>query len=354
MGFCYINIFKVAKQHNIRLSRTSISSIESESLLTSQNQIALTIFILLIVFIICWTPFFSYMMYMSINHIKNPDAFAQSFGQASYWFVFLNSSINPFVYGIRNPLIRKELYSMCCGRFQYGKRRNSLEKAHESDLDSSPGSPQPFTGCDKSSPVYPAYINAVALSEEDIASPYEGIGKLTSDRGTQTGQDWQILSVQDLPHVYITNEPSCLRNETPSSSGFASLSVLQQKIYTYTDSAIEVTCSTCSSTCSESDHVMISGSEEVRCSSESEVNSLCGECESGPVSAVCSTSGSCCCQGNDDESCSYSSVSNHTKEFSQDGGHNCVYVKNKKKADIVSTTVKASEKFKIGWMESQL
>ncbi|KAL9979321.1 hypothetical protein ACROYT_G016969 [Oculina patagonica] len=249
MGFCYINIFKVAKQHNIRLSRTSISSIESESLLTSQNQIALTIFILLIVFIICWTPFFSYMMYMSINHIKNPDAFAQSFGQASYWFVFLNSSINPFVYGIRNPLIRKELYSMCCRRFQYGKRRSSLEKAHGSDLDSSPGSPQPFTGCDKSSPVYPAYINAVALSEEDIASPYEGIGKLTSDRGTQTGQDWQILSVQDLP----------------------------RKIYTYTDSAIEVTCSTCSSTCSESDHVMISGSEKVTCSSESEVDSLCGE-----------------------------------------------------------------------------
>lgn len=348
MGFCYINIFKVARQHNKRLSRTSLSSIHSESLLTSQNQIALTIFILLIVFIICWTPFFSYMMYMSTNHIKNPDAFAQSFGLASYWFAFLNSSINPFVYGIRNPLIRKELYSMCCRRFQYGKRRNSLEKENGSDRDSYSGPPQPFADCNKSSPVYPAYINAVALSEEDIVSPYEGIGKLTTDRETQTGQVWQILSVQDLPHVNYTNESSCLRNET-LLSGFASLSVLQQKIYT--DSANEVTCSTCSSTCSESDHVMISGSEEVTCSSESEVDSLCGECESGPV---CSTNGSCCCQGNDDELNSYSSVSNHTKEFSQDGGHNRVYVKNKKKADFVSTTVKASEKFKIGWIESQL
>ena len=337
MGFCYISIFKAARQHNIRLSRMSLSSIESKTSLTSQNQITLTIFILLIVFIICWTPFFSYMMYMTINHIKNPDAFVQGLGLASYWFAFLNSSINPFVYGIRNPLIRKELYSMCFRKFQDGQRRNSVEKAQGSGRDSDSGPPELFTSCNKASPVYPAYINAVALSEEDIISPNEGIDKLTTHKGTRTGQDWQVLSVQDLPDVYFRNDSSFLPNESRSSG-----SVLQQKIYT--DNANEVTCCSYSSACSESDQLMISGTEEVTCSSESEVDSLCGDCESG---LECSTNGSYCCQGDKDKPNSFSSVSNYTKEISQDGG-------NKKKVGFVSATLKASKKFKIGWIESQL
>ena len=278
---------------------------------------------------------------MSINHIKNPDAFAQGLGLASYWFAFLNSSINPFVYGIRNPLIRKDLYSMCFRKFQDGQRRNSVEKAHGSGRDSDSGPPELFISCNKASHVYPAYINVVALSEGDNISPNEGISKLTTHKGTRNGQDWQVLSVQDSPDVYFRNDPSFLRNES-RSSGFASLSALQQKIYT--DNANEVTCPSCFSACSEGDHVMISGTEEVTCFSESEVDSSCGDCESG---LECSTNGSYSCQGDKDKPNSFSSVSNYAKEISQDGG-------NKKKVGFVSATLKASKKFKIGWIESQL
>lgn len=334
MGFCYISIFRAARQHSLRLSRMSLSSIDSEILLYSQNQIALTIFILLIVFIICWTPFFSYMMYMSTNHIKYPDEFAQSLGLVSYWFLFLNSSINPFAYGVRNPLIRKELYAKCCRRSQNGQRRSSSDKLRGSDHDFYPGPPQPFASCNIS-PVYPAYINVDTLSEEEIVSPNEGTGKLTTDRETQTGQVCHILSVQNLPRVYFTNKPSSfIRNETPLSE-FKSLS---------TDSANEVTCFTCPSTCSESDHVMISGSEEVTCSSESEVNCLCDECAS---SSECSTNGPCCCQGDEKESNSCSLLSRHTNGSDY-------RIKNTNKATLVSTTLKSRERFKVGWIESQL
>lgn len=336
MGFCYVNIFRAARQHSIRLSRMCLSSIESEISLSSQSQIALTIFIMLIVFVLCWTPYFAYTMYMSARHVKTPDASAQSLGLASYWCAFLNSCINPFVYGVRNPLIRKELYSMCCGRFQNGRRRNSLGKEHAC-CDSYLRPPQRYTGCNKTPLAYPAYINVVALSEEDIVSPNDGICKLAIDRGTQTGLGSQILSFQELPHVYSTNEPSCLRNETLS---------LQQDCIN-TDSANEVTCSTCSSACSESDHVTISSSEEVTCSSESlaEVDSLCSDCESEG-----STNRTCSCDGDEGVSSSCSSISSHTKEFSRDVYNH----KNTKKVSLLSSKVKTIGKFKIVWMESQL
>ena len=281
------------------------------------------------------------MMYMSTSHARNPDTFTQRLGLASYWFAFLNSSINPLVYGIRNPLIRKEMYSVCCRRFHDGRRRKSLEKAHTSDHDSYPGPPQSFSRCDKSFPVYPAYINVVAMSEEDIVSPNEGIGKLATDRGIETGKVWQILSAQDLPHVYFTNEQVCLRNNETLLSGFASIPQLQQKIYT--DSANE---ETCSSTCSESDHVIISGSEVTRSSVS---DSVCSDCESGPD---CATNG-LRCQDDENESNSCTSILNQTKGFSQDFNH-VNDAKNTKKIAFVSTTVKARQKFKIGWMESQL
>ena len=344
MGFCYINIFRAARQHNIRVSRMSLTSIESEISLTSQKQIALTIFIMLIVFIICWTPFFSYMMYMSIQHIKTPDAFAQSLGLVSYWFAFLNSSINPFVYGVRNPLIRKELYSMCCQRFQNDQQ--AQEKGHASEGEPYSPPPQPHRDWNKTFSAYPSYINAVTLSEEDVVSPNEGIGKPTMDRGTQTAQAWRILSIGDLPHIYFTDDPSCLRNET-LPNGFTSLASLHQNVHT--GSANELMCSTCSSACCESDHVMISG--VVTCSSESEIDSLCSGCQSN---SECSTyDGSSSCEGREVDSNLCSSLSDHTKEHFQDDYHHAT-VNSTKGAVFLSTTTKAYEKSKIIWMETQL
>lgn len=345
MGFCYINIFRVARKHNIRLSRMSLTSIESEILLTSQNQIALTIFVMLIVFIICWTPFFSFTMYMSIHHMKIPNAFARSWCLVSYFFAFLNSSINPFVYGLRNPLIRKELYSLCCRRFQNDQQ--AREKMHPSECEPRSPPPQLDSDWNKTCSAYPPYINVVTLSEEDIVSPNEGIGKPTADRGTQTVQAWQILSVEDLPQFYLTEDPSCLRNET-LPNGVTSLASLHQNAFTGT--ANEVTCSTCSSACSENDHVIISGRQEVTCSNES-VDSRCSSCQSNSACSTCD--GSSSCEGREGDSDSCSSLSDHTKELFRDDYHPAT-VKNTDEAVSLSTSTKASEKCKIIWMETQL
>lgn len=187
IGFCYINVFLKARGLDIRLSRMPSSNINSESSLSQQRQVAVTVFMRLIVFIVCWSPYFAYMMYLSARQVKSPNAFARGLGLASYWFAFLNSCINPFVCGIGDRKIRKSLYSRGCNRkFRRGRERHySLRKAHD-HCDSCLVTPLPLIDCDKTSPPYPAFINVVALTEEDITSPNEKIDKATVDSGTQT------------------------------------------------------------------------------------------------------------------------------------------------------------------------
>ncbi|XP_022789217.1 tyramine receptor Ser-2-like [Stylophora pistillata] len=238
IGFCYINVFLKARALGIRRPSMSLSTIKSESSLSQQSQVAVTVFMRLIAFILCWSPYFAYMAYSTAGQVKSPNAFARGLGLASYWFAFLNSCINPFVYGIGDREIRKPLYLMCCNRkFRRGRERYSLRKAHQ-HCDSFLGTPLPLVDCDKTSPPYPAFVNVVALTEKDIASPNEGIDKATVDRGTQTCENWKISSFQDLPHVYIV--------DGASSTTYQVFPLQLQKQKTFSDHAYDVTCSSCS------------------------------------------------------------------------------------------------------------
>lgn len=105
MGFAYVRIFKAAGQHNRRISRSFTDS-EMASSLSNQTQIAITVFIMLIVFICCWTPYFVYVIYITANHRQ--DVISRDLVLAAYWCVFMNSSLNPYIYGVRNPAIRAE------------------------------------------------------------------------------------------------------------------------------------------------------------------------------------------------------------------------------------------------------
>ncbi|XP_031565159.1 octopamine receptor beta-2R-like isoform X2 [Actinia tenebrosa] len=127
MGFAYVKIYKTARLHNRRMSHTSMTTRVSTSR-SIQNQIALTIFIMLMVFIICWTPYFIYVAYITANHVTND--LTGDLGLAAYWCVFLNSALNPYIYGIRNPHFRaafKEVWMSAtrsfCSLFSNVKKR---------------------------------------------------------------------------------------------------------------------------------------------------------------------------------------------------------------------------------------
>ena len=350
MGFCYVNIFRAARRHNIRVSRISLISTDSEKLVSSQNQVAVTIFIMFIAFFLCWTPYFAYMVYMAALQIKSPDAFMRCFGLASYWCAFLNSCIDPFVYGVRNPLIRKELRAKCCRRYQDScSRHNSMQKAQISreNGESHLKPPQLYADSDETTPVYPAYINFVALTEEDIVSPNEGISKLTTDRSNQTGHVLQPLTTQDLCKVstHFITEQDCGRNQTPPKGFTVSPFLFQDNA----DTTKDITCSRRLSACSENDHVTNSDAKMVTCFSDSSEDSSCSDGDSVKSVSSCSCDNESCfsCDG---PSCSSKSCVTNTfsSYFS-----NQTHTKNTKTVSFLSTK-ETAKKFKIGWMESQL
>lgn len=158
---------------------------------------------------------------------------------------------------------------MCGRKFQNGagpQTANSKNKT-QNNSDSCESYLKPLqsnTTCDqKTSSAYPAFINFVTLSEEDVASPNEGISKQTTDRATQTAHVLQLLSIQDLCNIYFNTEQAGDRS-------FTMLPALCQDINA--DSDKEITCSTCSSACSETG--------ELPRSSDSLEDSLCSDGES--------------------------------------------------------------------------
>lgn len=315
-----------ASKHSIRMSRMCLTSLNCDTSLSSQRQIAVTIFILFVVFCFCWTPYFVYMLYMTAKQVRSPDVFARGFGLVSYWCVFLNSCIDPFVYGVRNPLIRKQLCSLFCVR---RKIRASPNQAQSSGENFEPylQPPQTFTAYDNISCAYPAFINLVALSAEDIIGPNQGIPERTMNKGTQTEHVFQTLSIHDLHHGYFTTKQGYGRGEALGNS-------------------MAITCSTCSSACSEVDFVN-GGTEKEACSlgSDAEFDSLSDSsdrcsCEDGRFSS------------SDDRCISCASIqSRYTNSFSLDGSKQAIA----ETPTIVSlSTTEITPRKVVLWIESQL
>ena len=357
MGFCYVNIFRAARKHSIRVSQMSLTSTNSEISLSSQSQIAMTIFVMFIVFFLCWTPYFTYMVYMTAQQVKSPDVFAQRLGLASYWCAFLNSCIDPFVYGLRNPLIRKQLYLMYCRRFQNGagSRHNSMPEAQKSSVncESCLKPPQTFMEYGDTSAAYPAFINFVALSEEDIVGPNAGIPIQTTNEVIQTDNAVQLLSIQDLCNVNCTTEQACSGKETLPKP-LTLLPVLCQE--TNEGSTEKIGSSTCCNACSVGDyggHVG-RGNEEVTCSSYSLEDTLCSFSESDSVSGHINA---CCCQdgsysSSNDQSASHASI--HSSHINTDSFNvsSRVIAESAKKVSFLP--VKKKPRQLICWIESQL
>ena len=301
MGFCYVNIFSAARKHDIRLSRMSLTSADSGRGLSSQKQVALTIFMMFITFIVCWTPYFAYMTYMTALQIETTvDASIQNFGLASYWCAFLNSCINPFLYGLRNPLIRQELNAKSCQRFQnctpWHKATQQASTNHnytqycKTCLQHVNGAP------------HVAYRNSVALAEENKLSPDAGISIVTSEEFQMGYPVLQLLSIQDLRKDFASKQP-CGGNQTMPRDLIALPTLFQD---TNLDHTWNRSCSTHSSsetahlhvmdrrnevTCSNDDF-----SEDILCSDEestASVNPMSRwSCEDGSYFSSCSSDSS--------------------------------------------------------------
>ena len=102
MSFSYLKIFQTVKIHTKRVRSHSFGS-EEQSAFLNERRITITLFIILAVFLACWTPFSVLTLYATLAGNELPKYFSV----AAYWLGFLNSAMNPVIYALRTKEFRQ-------------------------------------------------------------------------------------------------------------------------------------------------------------------------------------------------------------------------------------------------------
>ncbi|XP_067946823.1 melatonin receptor type 1C-like [Watersipora subatra] len=108
--FVYVLLFRKAHRLFTRLEDPSYSSYSRE-VHVEQRRISITCIIIVVSFLICWTPIFAYLNYASFVHDKK--SIPTLINPIVYWFSYLNSAINPLIYGLRTPIFKRIIDAIC-------------------------------------------------------------------------------------------------------------------------------------------------------------------------------------------------------------------------------------------------
>ncbi|KAK3739734.1 hypothetical protein QZH41_016182, partial [Actinostola sp. cb2023] len=114
LGYVYTKIFHSAKQSARRISRVSLTSSTRTKSFATHKQVAITVMILVVLFLSCWTPYFVYVIIIIAKPLLTTNRHILALGRASYWMAFLCSALNPYIYGARNPQFRKAFKQLIC------------------------------------------------------------------------------------------------------------------------------------------------------------------------------------------------------------------------------------------------
>ena len=131
MSISYYRIMKIVSKHARRISQ--MSSNASMDRKAMQRQVAVTMIIVLIVFVICWSPF----LIMSLFGAYLPVLSNPTLANIAYLLGFANSCCNPIVLGTRNRTFTHEYLSIL-GKVRAMCPCFSKEKQQESNTIASP------------------------------------------------------------------------------------------------------------------------------------------------------------------------------------------------------------------------
>ncbi|KAI7800172.1 trace amine-associated receptor 13c-like [Triplophysa rosa] len=104
----YARIFVIARQHVRKIGESNQHEKQSviKSSRRSERKAAKTLGVVVGAFIICWLPYFVNSLIDPYINFSTPPALFEVF----VWFGYLNSTLNPIIYGLFYPWFRKTLF----------------------------------------------------------------------------------------------------------------------------------------------------------------------------------------------------------------------------------------------------
>lgn len=131
MAFCYGGIFRAIRAHSRRMALHSTTT--KDVIFMQQRRIMITLFVVLIAFVVSWTPYIVYSIHtffepdkLHTNPLENP---------LSYWFGYLNCACNPLIYAWRSPAFREGYrLIMCRGRPAEHSSDSAFKRESDSQL----------------------------------------------------------------------------------------------------------------------------------------------------------------------------------------------------------------------------
>lgn len=125
IAVCYGYVFK-----------TRLSFVRQQTEYTKKDlRLAYTVLAIVVIFFICWTPFFSILLYYALctkcSQLNNAVILVK-------WLQFLHSCCNPFIYAVLQPRFRQELKMMI---------KRCLKKQNKTSQDGGELEQQPMSEC---------------------------------------------------------------------------------------------------------------------------------------------------------------------------------------------------------------
>ncbi|XP_037068829.1 octopamine receptor 1-like [Pollicipes pollicipes] len=111
MIFCYARIFQEIRAHLGRMRENS--NMAERSSVLQQQRIAVTLFLVLACFLLCIAPYIVYSN--GLVMARDKDAVPLILNPIAYWCVYLNSALNPVIYGARSSSFRQSYKDILLG-----------------------------------------------------------------------------------------------------------------------------------------------------------------------------------------------------------------------------------------------